>query len=339
MLARLPQSPVPAHPRRLLLALVAGFVALIFLPLAAPWSLSVEFQSRQPTGHAVAETSSVQIIRTPASDPARRAGSAGQPFVRSGSASENGFVVEAGSSSESGAASDLVPRLLEIGFSGVWSVPRFEVVAQESAEVPVAPVLAPVEEASSLVLLIDAEDWDLVTLSNVEQALALLPSAVKTQLGNSELGILNITVSTEGVASTGSQPYGGPANYFTTNDDVNEVVLYPRQPVLTILHELGHAYNLRHSPAGDYASVLLGSEMQSFMVMAGWQVLTPSEEVISMIDHARVSFAYEGEPLWSSLSREDPLEDFANSFALYFGDPSRLAELSPERYQWFAAHF
>ena len=324
MIARLPQSRAPQYSRRLLLALVVGSAALLLQPLTASLTPSVEFQPGQLADHPVAETSSVQSGRMAARGFTSPANSAWQTSVQSDSSSGIGLAVELESSSVSSAEADLGPRVL---------------VAEKSAEVPVALVSAPVEEAASLVLLINAEDWDLVTLSNVEQALAMLPAAVLAQLGNRDLGILQITVSTDGVASTGSQPYGGAANYFTTNDDLNEVVLYPKQPVLTILHELGHAYNLRHLPAGDYASVLLGSEMQSFMAMAGWRVLTPATEVSTMIDHARVSFAYEGEPIWSGLSRNDPLEDFANSFALYFGAPSKLAELSPERYQWFAARF
>ena len=39
------------------------------------------------------------------------------------------------------------------------------------------------------------------------------------------------------------------------------------------------------------------------------------------------------------MSRNDPLEDFANSFALFFVNPGDLASRSPERYAWFAARF
>jgi hypothetical protein len=34
------------------------------------------------------------------------------------------------------------------------------------------------------------------------------------------------------------------------------------------------------------------------------------------------------------MSNPDPLEDYANSFALFFYDPGRLQELSPARYDW-----
>jgi hypothetical protein len=38
------------------------------------------------------------------------------------------------------------------------------------------------------------------------------------------------------------------------------------------------------------------------------------------------------------MSNYDPLEDYANSFALFFYDPQQLQQLSPARYQWMLAN-
>ena len=317
MLARFAQSRALQFPGRLLLTLVAGLAALFFLHVAASLAPSLELQPAEPAAGSVAETSSTEAVTYVAD-------SASPVYVESIWPSQGGLVAEGSSVSESGTATEASPEVL---------------AAEESLEEQVAVVPAAPAEAGASVQLLDSGTWDLVPLGNVQQALASLPASVRAELGNPALGIIKISVNTDGVTSVGSQPYGGAANFFTTNDGLNEVVLYPRQPVLTILHEFGHAFNLRYAPAGDYASVLLGDEMQSFMAMAGWQVLTPASQVGALIDHSRVEYAYDGEAVWSGLSKNDPLEDFANSFALYFGDPVGLLELSPERYQWFAERF
>lgn len=194
-------------------------------------------------------------------------------------------------------------------------------------------------DTSSRVVLIGAEEWDALSLASVQQALAALPSAVQARLGNPAYGAVKVLVNSEGRTSSGYQPYGRAANFFSTNEGTNEVVLYPQQSALTVLHELGHAYNLRYSPAGNYAGVLLDPEMQSFMAATGWQVLTPPARISEMSDHSRVEISYTGDAVWPSMSRNDPLEDFANSFAMYFLDPAGLAARSPERHAWFAARF
>lgn len=204
--------------------------------------------------------------------------------------------------------------------------------------VPLGAALAERWRAEGIVLLTEGQVWDAASLANVDAALRLLPPAVRAALGNRALGPLHILVNREGRSISGRQPYGGPANYFSTNDGLNEVVLYPGQSVATVLHELGHAYNLRSVPAGRYALVLLDGEMQSFMAATGWRLASTPEQVLAAVDQRRVAYAYEGGVTWPRLSHHDPLEDFANSFALYYADPARLQELSPARYRWFAAH-
>jgi hypothetical protein len=173
----------------------------------------------------------------------------------------------------------------------------------------------------------------------VDDALAMLPANVRGQLGNSSLGPIYVSVNREGRTMSGQQPYHRAANFFSTNEGRNEVVLFPDQTSRTAMHELGHAYNLRYVAAASYAQVYLDDEMQSFLTAAGWRVLTPAGELRSLRDHADVDVVYEGAPVWSRLSREDPLEDFANSFALYFTTPLELKALSAERYAWFHDRF
>jgi hypothetical protein len=189
------------------------------------------------------------------------------------------------------------------------------------------------------VLLIEPGAWSDRSFEMVDEALALLPDGVRAQLGNPALGPLYVSVNREGRTLSGLQPYQREANFFSTNEGRNEIVLFPDQTSRTALHELGHAYNLRHIPAGSYAQVFADEEMQSFLKAAQWRVLTSPGELRHMRDHADVKVAYDGAPVWSRLSRNDPLEDFANSFALYFTSPAELKALSPSRFQWFADQF
>ena len=54
-----------------------------------------------------------------------------------------------------------------------------------------------------------------------------------------------------------------------TNDGKNELILYPKQSVFTIVHELGHAYNLRRTAAGRYNLVLLDAEGKRHAIRKG----------------------------------------------------------------------
>jgi hypothetical protein len=188
-------------------------------------------------------------------------------------------------------------------------------------------------------VLVASETWDEASRRSVNEALSLLPPDVLSRLGDPALGPLLISISRDGRSMSGARPYGGPANFYTTNEGRNEVVLYPGQKRQTVLHELGHAYNLRRVPAGRYALVFLDEEMRSFLEAAGWSVLTPPEELTRMRDQSEVSLRHDGPPVWARLSRDDALEDFANSFALYFAAPVELQALSAERYAWFEARF
>ncbi len=200
------------------------------------------------------------------------------------------------------------------------------------------PSLAERWRREGILLEMDGQEWDEASLANVDAALSRLPPTVRASLGNPALGPLHILVNTQGRSLAGNQPYGRTANFFSTNDGVNELVLYPGQSVATVLHELGHAYNLRAMPAGRYALVLLEPEATSFMAATGWHLLSSPEQVRTALDQTQVAYAYDGAFSWPRLSHADPLEDFANSFALYFLDPARLKETSPVRFDWFAAN-
>jgi hypothetical protein len=200
------------------------------------------------------------------------------------------------------------------------------------------PGIAERWRAQGIMLVAEDQEWDEMSLSNVDAALSQLPAAIRAQLGNPAFGPVTVLVNQYGRTLSGQQPYGGAANFFSTNEVRNELVLYPGQSPLTILHELGHAYNLRRVGAGRYALVLLDPQMQSFMAATGWSLLTPRDQIPVLRDHTQASYGYSGRAIWPNLSHHDPLEDFANSFALYFWSPVQLRALSPERHDWFAAN-
>jgi hypothetical protein len=226
------------------------------------------------------------------------------------------------------------------------------VAATESPE-PAAPASAPVSATAAATaplsvfdrwaavgfdIVRDGQALDDQSLATIDTALSYIPAGVAAAITGNGRGDVHILVNTEGRTLSGNQPYGRAANFFSTNEGRNELVLYPRQSIQTVVHELGHAYNLRHVPAGRYALVLLDPEMQGFMAAAGWTVLATAAEVQSARDHTVVPMSYAGPPIWPILSHDDPLEDYANSFALYLMDPAELRALSPARYDWFAAN-
>ena len=197
----------------------------------------------------------------------------------------------------------------------------------------------PATFSTERLVLVQSETWDANSKRSIDEALALLPPDVRSGLGNAALGPVFILVNSDGMTLSGRQPYGKAANFYSTNEGRNEVVLYPGQSPRTALHELGHAYNLRNVSPGAYAQVFLDAEMQSFMTEAGWRATTPADTLRGLRDHTQVEVANGGTPIWAQLSRNDPLEDFANSFALYFVAPEELKTLSLARYNWFESRF
>lgn len=215
--------------------------------------------------------------------------------------------------------------------------------APAAPPVQAAPVVpgGPIQRwaGAGIVIETQGQALDDMSLANVDAALSVLPPSVLSNLGNPAFGPLHILVNTEGRVRSGDQPYGGPANFFSTNEGTNELVLYPQQSVFTIVHELGHAYNLRRIAAGRYAMVLMDPEMRGFLDATGWLIGSTDEQISTAVDHMHVAYSYSGSFHWPRLSNDDPLEDFANTFAMYFLDPASLQQMSHARYAWMAATF
>jgi hypothetical protein len=196
----------------------------------------------------------------------------------------------------------------------------------------------PVEEARlryGVDIVVEGQTWDQPSLDAVLGALERLPPHVVGNLGNPDYGPLRILSNSQAATLSGDRPYSLPANFYYNNEERNEIVLVPFQDTLTILHEMGHAYQMRGVPAARYGWAYLDPEMRDFMDTTGWRLLDSEEEVRNSWDGTELRFKYDGEPVWQGLSREDPIEDYANSFAFFFFDPEALEHISPVRYDWF----
>lgn len=178
------------------------------------------------------------------------------------------------------------------------------------------------------------QSWDNASLNTVLDALGRLPSHVVKRLGSRHYGRLQILSNTDSRTLSGWMPYPDGANFCSNQDGRNQVVLYPNQGTLTVLHELGHAYQMRLVPEGKYAWLFFQAEMRDFMAATGWHLLSSDVEIAQATDIYELQFAYDGPQIWQTLSNFDPAEDYANSFALFFYDPERLRQLSPARYEW-----
>ncbi len=186
----------------------------------------------------------------------------------------------------------------------------------------------------SVEIVSQGQTWDDTSLDTILDALSRLPDHVVKRLGSRYYGRLHVLSNARSLTLSGWMPYPNGANFYTNEGGQNQLVLYPNQGVLTVLHELGHAYQMRLVPAGRYAWVFFQAEMRDFMAATGWQLLSSDEEVARASEIYELSFSYDGPQIWETLSNFDPTEDYANSFALYFFDPERLRELSPVRYDW-----
>ncbi len=327
-LRRAPAGHLPLRPWASLAALTASFALFVYLLtphlLPAP---STPLTSTQVAASAPAETSSTTTAVALVSETSSIAVEAPGPLTASLIAAPP--VVQPATS----APAELSPVLAASQPAQAPAAAPPDPSAPQAASVPGQRWLA-----EGFVFVIEGQEWDADSFGNVDAALSKLPARIRAQLANRALGPVQIMVNRSGRTLSGKQPYGGAANFFSTNDSRNELVLFPAQSTLTILHEMGHAYNLRQAPAGKYALVLLDPEMQSFMAAAGWRVLSTPDQVRAARDHMGVQMAYEGQSIWPRLSNNDPLEDFANSFALYFFSPDDLRVKSPERFAWFEGH-
>lgn len=199
-------------------------------------------------------------------------------------------------------------------------------------------VLEQIRQDYAVEVVTEGQSWDEEGLGSLASALDALPEHIVERLGNRHYGRLHVLSNTEGAASDGWQPYGDGANFYSNAGERNELVLLPHQSVRTILHELGHAYQMREVPVDRYAWVFFQSEVREFMAATGWELQSTDEEVAAARSVSELRFAYSGSDIWDRMSNEDPVEDYANSFALYFDDPEALQQLSTERYDFIATH-
>jgi hypothetical protein len=224
------------------------------------------------------------------------------------------------------------------GRRGTRRALRFVLLLGLLAAVLSACVLDDIRARYGVEVVTEGQTWDEEGLSAVVDALERLPDHVVRRLGNRYYGRLHVLSNADGAALDGWQPFSEPANYYSNFGDRNELVLVPGQSVRTILHELGHAYQMREVPSDRYAWVFFQSEMGEFMEATGWKLLSTDEEVAAARSVAELRFSYAGERIWGRVSNDDPVEDYANAFALYFWDPDELERLSPERFSFIDGH-
>ncbi len=199
-------------------------------------------------------------------------------------------------------------------------------------------LLEQIRQKYAVQIVTQDQTWDEAGVASVNEALGRLPQHVVRRLGNRYYGQLRILSNEGGVSSEGWQPYANGANYYSNYHERNELVLVPDQSLFTILHELGHAYQMREVPSDRYAWVFFQTEMREFMAATGWQLLSTDAEVAAAHSVRELRFAYSGPNVWPALSNADPVEDYANAFAQYFVDPDELQRLSPERFAFIRDH-
>ena len=199
-------------------------------------------------------------------------------------------------------------------------------------------VIAQVRDRYAVEIVVEDQTWDEESVYTIADALGRLPEHVVRRLGNRYYGRLQVLSNSDGVALDGWQPFDTGANFYSNYNRRNELVLVPNQGLRTVLHELGHAYQMREVPSNRYAWVFFQTEMREFMDATGWQLLSGDADVAAARSVAQLAFSYRGAQIWDRLSNEDPTEDYANSFALYFSDPEELEALSLARYEFMRDH-
>ncbi len=201
-----------------------------------------------------------------------------------------------------------------------------------------ACIIAEIRERYAVEMVGEDQAWSEASLNAIADALGRLPSHVVRRLGNRYYGRLQELSNPDGVTVDGWQPFAKGVNFYSNYNRRNQLVLVPNQGTRTVLHELGHAYQMREVPSNRYAWVFFQTEMREFMVAAGWELVSSDEEVAAARSVLDLRFSYDGPQIWQRLSNEDPAEDYANSFALYFHDPAELERLSPARYDFMRDH-
>lgn len=148
---------------------------------------------------------------------------------------------------------------------------------------------------------------------------------------------LHVYETTDGCTSTGFCPYGGEssANYYYA--PLREIVISPGQGKLTLFHEGCHAHQhqvildeIGREPTLDMREWIDTAEGQSFITTTGWTA-------DGGLDPYGPTFLPNETP-WAWLSHQSPVEDFANTCALWLAEPEELRHRDPLRYAWAERH-
>jgi hypothetical protein len=267
-----PRPSVRFGNERRWLFLIAALSMFAYYAASGHYDFSRPAAPAPTTQNVISETSSARAEQTA---PVQLTSAANAEVVPSGepaqSAETSSAQVAVETEQQAAAPVAQVPAQPAAASAPAVAAPQPPAVAPAPATAPSANV---VERWRALGVIIETQgqEWDEQSLANVDAALSALPASLRAQLGNPALGQVHVLVNSQGRALSGKQPYGGAANFFSTGDGVNELVMYPRQRVATILHELGHAHNLRRIPAGNYAKVLIDRDGE-LHGGDGWQVL------------------------------------------------------------------
>lgn len=261
------------------------------------------------------------------------------------------------------AAAQTVPHTTASSWS---ATPIYEPPAAGVALTPEAQALA--EQVSArygIAVALTGQDWgsgaeaQRQNIAAVAGALEMLPAKVRQAIVGGADVPLAVLSNRQGRTAGGWQPYGnGPRSFYANSDQsasgthaTSQVVLATGVGRMTVAHELLHAYQLRATPADQYALALLSDEMRSLMAATGWtqvgtdaQVQAAAREPWSALNGL---FRYDGRPLTYvaaggstvTIVPDNPLEAYATLGALYYARPdgSGLPDW-PEYWAWFRAN-
>ena len=248
-----------------------------------------------------------------------------------------------------------------------WSAtPILATPAPDAALSPAAfELVTAIESQFGVRVVVAGQDWgpdeaeQLRNVGALAGALASLPANVVSLATDSAHGTLSVLSNEGGRTLAGWQPYGqGAANFYATQDwDGNahtvasQIVLQTGANLVTIAHELLHAYQMRNAPSGSYGQALLTAEMGAFMAATGWVQIVSDAELQSLVngswEEIAAMFRYEGADLSyvsetgeaTEVFAPNPIEAFAAVGALIYAAPdgTELPEW-PDYRRWFESN-
>jgi hypothetical protein len=188
----------------------------------------------------------------------------------------------------------------------------------------------------------DSEAAQVNNIQSVVSAIERLPDTVISAVVAHPHGPLTFVSNNEGRTLDGWQPYGGhPMTYYTNSDQgpggrhaSNQVVLNVGAGIMSVGHEILHAYQSRKVGPDEYALALLQPEMRSFMAATGWRQVGSDDQVRASVNQPWSAlnslFVYEGQPLSyqstsggsTSVAADNPIEAFAVAGSVYYTRPA-----------------